>query len=101
MKVVPVRHVAMIKPDKIDDKSAGGIFLPDSARDQLQGAVDRGEIVATGEGFFENLPGPVPKIGDKVLYGRYKGSLITIKEDGIRQNYRLCNDNEIVAIMEE
>jgi len=99
MKVIPVRHVAMIKPDKIDDKSAGGMYLPEMARDRLQSAVDRGELVAIGEGFFEKLPGPIPTIGDKVLFDRYAGSLITIQEDGIRQNYRLCNDDKIVAIM--
>lgn len=99
MKITPVRHVAMIKPDKVDDKSAGGLFLPDATRDRLQNAVDRGRLVATGEGFFDKLPGPVPQIGDKVLFNRYAGSLIIIQENGGRQNYRLCNDDQIVAIM--
>lgn len=100
MKVQPVRCVAMIKPDTVEDKSAGGMYLPDMARDRMQTAVDRGEIVAVGEGFFKDLPGPVPSIGDKVLYDRYAGSLITIDEEGVRQNYRLCNDEQIIAIME-
>lgn len=101
MNVKPVRHVAMIKPDAVEDKSAGGLYLPDSARDRLQIAVDRGQIVAVGEGFFEDLPGPVPQVGQKVLYDRYAGSMITIQENGKRQDYRLCNDNQIVAIMED
>jgi chaperonin GroES len=101
MKVKPVRQVAMIKPDKVEDKSAGGLFIPDTARDRLQVAVDRGELIAHGDGFFEDLPGPIPKVGDKVLFDRYAGSLITIQgDDGIRQNYRLCNDDKIIAIME-
>ena len=100
MKVIPVRHVAIIKPDVVDDKSAGGMFLPDSARSRLQSAVDRGELMAVGKGFFDKLPGPIPKVGDKVLFDRYAGSVITIQEEQIRQEYRLCNDDQIVAIME-
>lgn len=101
MDIRPTRTVALIKPDKVEDKSAGGLYLPEVARDRLQVAVDRGELIAFGEGFFSDLPGPVPKVGDKVLFDRYAGSLITIKQDdGTRQDYRLCNDENIVAIMD-
>lgn len=97
MKVKPVRCVAMIKPDVVEDRSAGGLYLPDSARDRNQVAMDKGELVAIGEGFFEDLKGPVPRIGDKVMFDKYAGSLVTID----RENYRLCNDDNIIAIIEE
>lgn len=100
MNVKPVRHIAMIKPEEVEDKSAGGMFLPDSAKDRLQSAVDRGELVAIGEGFFDKLPGPVPQVGQMVLFDRYAGSLIKVREGNITQKYRLCNDDKIVAIME-
>jgi chaperonin GroES len=100
IKLKPVRHVAMIRPEEVDDKSSGGMYIPDAARDRMQVAVDRGELVAVGDGFFENLPGPVPQIGDYVLFDRYAGSLIVIGEGRDRVEYRLCNDDKIVAIME-
>ena len=102
MKVTPTRCVALIRPDTVEQKSDGGIHFPDVARDRLQSAIDRGELIATGEGFFQDYPGPIPKIGDKVIYGRYNGSLITIADkDGKRVEYRLCNDDNIIAILEE
>jgi chaperonin GroES len=101
MRINPVRCVALVKPDKVDDKSAGGVYLPDSARDRQQFAVDRGELVAFGHGFFDGLQGPVPKIGDKVIFDRYAGSIISLGEGREREDFRLLNDDKIVAILEE
>jgi chaperonin GroES len=100
-KIKPVEYKVLIKPEKIEDRSAGGIYLPDSARERQQYAVDRGEIVAIGEGFFGELPGPKPKVGDRVIYNKYAGSLITIGEGRDRTEYRLINDKDICAIVEE
>jgi len=101
MKVTPTRCVALIKPDSVEDKTSGGIILPDTVKERQQSAIDRGILIATGEGFFEDYRGPKPKIGDRVIYGRYSGSLITITdEDGKRVEHRLCNDDNIVAIIE-
>lgn len=97
MKVIPVRHVAIIKPDQLEDRSSGGVWLPETARDRMQTAVDRGELVAVGDGFFEGLPGPVPEIGQKVIFDRYAGSLIKVD----KEDFRLCNDDKIIAILEE
>ena len=101
MKTKPVRSVVTIKPDETD-KESGGILIPDAVRSRMQTAIDRGELIAVGGAYWkydngEEWPGPKPKIGDKVLFDRYAGSLI--KVDG--QEYRLCNDDKIIAIMEE
>jgi len=102
MKINPVEYKVLIKPDKVEDKSAGGLFLPDSARERQQYAVDRGVVVGYGEGFFTDIPGPAPKVGDKVIFNRYAGSLITIEnKDGKREDHRLINDKDICAIIEE
>lgn len=101
MKISPVEYKVLIKPDKVEDQTRGGLYLPDSARTRQQFAVDRGEIIAVGEGFFAELPGPKPCVGDKVIFNRYAGSLVTIEEEGARIDYRLCNDKDICAIMEE
>jgi len=99
--IIPVEYKVLILPDVVDDKSAGGMYLPDSVRDRQQYAMDRGTILATGEGFFTDIPGPVPKGGDKVVFNKYAGSLITIYIDGVRREARLCNDKDICAILKE
>jgi len=100
MDVRPVEYKVLIKPDEVEDQTRGGLYLPDSARTKQQFAVDRGEVIAVGEGFFKELPGPEPRIGDKVIFNRYAGSLITIEDDnGKRTDYRLCNDKDICAIL--
>jgi len=102
MNVKPVEYKVLIKPDTVDDKSSGGLYIPETAKEREQYSVNRGEIIAHGEGFFEKLPGPVPMVGNKVIFNRYAGSLITIKNDnGAREDYRLCNDKDICAIIEE
>ena len=100
MKIKPTEFKVLIKPDKVEGQTSGGLYLPDSARDKQQFSVDRGEIMDFGEGFFRDLPGPIPKVGDRVIFNRYAGSLITIEDNG-RTDYRLCNDKDICAILEE
>jgi len=99
--ICPVDYKVLVEPEVVPDKSAGGMYLPDSVRDRQQYAVDRGTIVAFGEGFFERLQGPTPKIGDKVIFSKYAGSLITVGEGKERKEYRLLNDEDICAILKE
>ena len=99
--ITPVEYKVLILPDEVEDKSAGGMYLPDSVRDRQQYAMDRGKILAIGNGFFSDIPGPVPQIGDKVIYNKYAGSMITIQINGARKEVRLCNDKDICAIWKE
>ena len=101
MKVQPVEYKVLIKPEVVDEQTSGGLYLPDSVREREGYSVDRGEIISHGEGFFDKLPGPKPKIGDKVIFNRYAGTLITIADNGRPDKYRLCNDKDICAILEE
>ena len=99
--IIPVEYKVLIQPDVVEDKSAGGMYLPESARERQQYAMDRGTILAIGNGFFQELPGPRPEVGDKVVYSKYAGSVITITIDGKRTDCRLCNDKDICAILRE
>jgi len=101
MKIQPTEFKVLIKPDKVDSQTSGGLFLPETVRDKQQFSVDRGEIIATGNGFFQDIPGPIPEIGDKVIFNRYAGTLITVDEENGRVDYRICNDKDICAILEE
>jgi chaperonin GroES len=99
--VIPIEYKVLIRPDEVEDRSMGGMFLPDSVRDKQQYAMDRGIILACGEGFFSDLPGPKPVVGDRVIFNKYAGSLIDIYIDGERKKCRLINDKDICAILKE
>jgi len=68
----------LIKPAPAQEKTAGGIIIPDTAKEKPQ----RGTIVAVGTGKFADLTGnliPIKqKVGDVVLYGKYAGTEITV-----------------------
>ena len=101
MKTIPVRSTVLIKPDEVE-KESSGILLPDTAISRMQTAVNTGTIVNVGGQFWQSdygveWPGPKPKVGDKVLFDKYAGSAIKID----REDYRLCNDEKILAILEE
>jgi len=69
----------LVKPAKAEEKTAGGIIIPDTAKEKPQ----RGTIVAVGIGKYSEQSGkliPVPqKVGDVVLYGKYAGTEITVE----------------------
>jgi co-chaperonin GroES (HSP10) len=118
MKIQPVEFKVLIKPDEVEEQTPGGLWLTDETMSKQQFSVDRGEIIAFGEGFYSELPGPTPKVGDKVLFNKYAGTLFDVWEDipegaELTQHerlskltqrkaaYRLINDKEIFAILEE
>ena len=75
MKINPLSHRVVVKPEAAEEKTASGIILPDSAKEKPQ----MGEIVAVGPG-KTSVSGQLIKMtvkkGDKVLYGKYSGSEI-------------------------
>ena len=78
-----------------EEKTAGGIVLPDTAKEKPQ----RGKVTAVGEGRFgkdgKRLKLDVAK-GDVVLFGKYAGS--DVKVDG--EDYKILRENEILAKLE-
>lgn len=93
-KVQPLGDRVLIKPLEAEEKTKGGIILPDTAKEKPQ----EGEIVAVGKGkVLENgKTEPLEvKAGDKVLYGRYSGT--EIKIDG--EDYLIVKEEDILAII--
>jgi chaperonin GroES len=71
----------------------GGLYIPDTAKEKPQ----QGEIVAVGPGRFEKdkrVPMEV-KVGDKVLYGKYSGTEVTIEGD----QYLILRESDVLAII--
>jgi len=98
MGIVPLEYRAAILIDQSQDKSSGGLFLPESEQKRQEHQADNGELVAINEGFWTKKPPPVPEIGDRVIFNSYKGVLLPVRIDGVTRKLRLLNDEDIVAI---
>lgn len=89
MKVKPLGERLLIKPIIEEKKTAGGIVLPDAAKEKPMKA----EIVEVGK-----LPEDCQlKVGDKVIFNKYSGTEIKIEE----QEYIIIDSNDILAKIEE
>jgi len=95
MDIKPLGDRVVIKPLEAEEKTKGGIVLPDTAKEKPQ----EGKVVAVGKGkVLEN--GSVStlevKVGDKVLYGKYSGNEITTKEG---DELLIMREEDILAII--
>lgn len=89
VKVKPLQDRVLVKPADAETKTAGGIIIPDTAKEKPQ----RGTVVAAGPGKKDE---PISvKAGDTILYGKYSGTEIQI--DG--QDYLIMRESDIFAIL--
>lgn len=93
--VYPVEYKVLIKPEVVENKTSGGLYLPDQTKDKDQMAQVKGVLVAIGGNAFEDWQA-APEIGDKVYFAKYAGYVIK-GEDG--EEYRLANDKDVAAII--
>ena len=70
----PLAHRVLVQPDKAEEKTKGGILIPDTAREKLH----MGTVLAAGKG-KKDEPMMV-KAGDRILYGKYSGIELIIEE---------------------
>ena len=89
LQVTPLHDRVIVKPAAVEEKTAGGIIIPDTAKEKPQ----RGIIVAAGTG-KKDEPMTV-KVGDNVLYGKYAGTEITIEG----QDLLIMRESDILAIV--
>ncbi len=94
MNLKPLQDRVVVKPAEAEEVSKGGIILPDTAKEKPQ----EGEVMAVGPGKVADsgeLIKPQVKKGDKVLYGKYSGTEITV--DG--EDYLIVREGDIFAIL--
>jgi len=100
--IVPVEYKVLIKIDEIDDKSSGGILLPENTREREQMAHDRGTLIEASDMAFSDWKGLKPEAGDKVIFNKYAGTVIQFRrEDRTMSRFRLCNDKDVCAVIKE
>jgi len=93
MKVQPLGDRVLVEPTEADEKSTGGIVIPDSAKEKQQS----GRVVSVGKGHVNDgkLRPLEVKAEDKILYGRYSGTEIKIEG----QDYLILREEDILGII--
>ncbi|MBM4157595.1 MAG: co-chaperone GroES [Ignavibacteria bacterium] len=94
MKLRPLSDRVLVKPSPAEEKTKSGIIIPDTAKEKPM----QGEIIAVGKGKTDDNGKFIPlevKVGDKVLYGKYSGTEVTI--DG--EEYLIMRESDIYAII--
>jgi chaperonin GroES len=94
IKLAPLGDRVVVKRAEAETKTAGGIVLPDSAKDKPQ----RGEVLAVGEGHVKSNGSKVSltvKPGDAVIFSSYAGDEFKVGEE----TYLLMRESDILAVI--
>ena len=95
MALRPLHDRVLVKPLEAEEKTAGGIIIPDTAKEKPM----EGEIIAVGSGYRSEDGTLRPldvKTGDRVLYGKWSGT--EIKLDG--QDLMIMKETDILGVIE-
>lgn len=93
--IKPLFDNILVKPLKAETKTAGGIYLPENAKEKPQ----IGEVVAVGAGAFDEdgeLMPMVVKVGQKVMYTKWGGNEVKVENE----EWKLVKQTDILAIVE-
>jgi len=96
MKIIPLRDRILIKRIGEEEKTKGGIIIPDTAKEKPM----QGKVIAVGKGALDKDGKLIPlevKEGDTVLFGKYAGT--EIKVEGT--DHLIVRENDILGIVEE
>lgn len=89
VNITPLHDRVLVKPAEAETKTAGGIIIPDTAKEKPQ----KGTVIAVGTG-KKDEPMTV-KAGDTVLYGKYAGTEISVENDDLL----IMRESDILAII--
>ena len=92
-KVAPLADRVVVRALEDTEQMRGGLFIPDTAKEKPQ----QGEIIAVGPGRYEkNVRVPMElKVGDKVLYGKYSGTEVTIEGEQVL----ILRETDVLAVV--
>jgi chaperonin GroES len=92
-KISPLADRVVIRPLEETEQMRGGLYIPDTAKEKPQ----QGEVVAVGPGRVEkgeHVKMEV-KVGDKVLYGKYSGTEVTIGDEALL----IIKESDVLAVI--
>jgi|SRR6201987_4355530 chaperonin GroES len=96
MKFRPLHDRVVVKRIEAEEKTAGGIIIPDTAKEKPQ----QGEVVSVGPGGRDESGKLIPidvKPGDRVLFGKWSGT--EVKLDGVE--YLIMKESDIMGVIDE
>jgi chaperonin GroES len=96
MKFRPLHDRVVVKRIEAEEKSAGGIIIPDTAKEKPQ----QGEVISVGPGGRDETGKLIPvdlKAGDRVLFGKWSGT--EVKLDGVE--YLIMKESDVMGVLEE
>lgn len=99
MRVDPVLHRVLVKPDKLEEMSAGGIVIPHDKR--KEDAVEKGTVISVGSTAFQEFGSDAAAesiyTGQRVYFAKYSGKTIQIDDE----KYFLLNDEDICGVIHD
>ncbi len=99
MKIKPLADNVLIEPEKEEEKTKGGILLPDTAE---KGRPEKGKVIAVGPGKTSSSGKAIPmevKKGDTVLFTKYGPTEIKSVDD--KKDYLIAKQDDILAVVEK
>ena len=93
LRITPLEDRVVVVPDAETETMRGGLHIPDTAKEKPT----RGRLIAVGAGRFEKgarIPMDV-KVGDKVLYGKYSGTEVTIDNEPLL----ILRESDVLAVL--
>ena len=96
LSITPLHDRVIVKPAPAEEKTAGGIIIPDTAKEKPQ----QGKVIAAGAGKVKDDGKRIAldvKAGDSILFGKYSGQ--EIKLDG--EEYLIMREDEVLAVVDD
>jgi chaperonin GroES len=93
-KIQPLADRVVIKALEETEQMRGGLYIPDTAKEKPQ----QGEVVAVGPGKVSDdgkRVAPEVKVGDRVLYGKYSGTEVTVGDE----QYLILRESDVLAVV--
>lgn len=103
--IIPLDHRVLVLRDTVEEKTAGGIYLPDSEREKQGFATTNATVIAVGalawaeakhDAHQFNIDARFPQAGDRVKVGRYTGDQHK-GDDGVE--YTILNDSDVIGLL--
>ncbi len=98
--ITPIEYNVVVKPERVEEQTKGGLYVPDGVREKDQYGEFKGTLVALSPMAFsfDEWPEdePKPHVGQRVVFVRYAGTLVKGDDD---EDYRIMKDKDILGVL--